>query len=147
MIVVAIIVEGALTPESQARALAASGLDPRSTRSDGAVGATLRFEGIVRRDEPHPEQRGEPRALLGLEYQTYDPMAQRGLESLARAVAERHGLASIVVWHSRGRVGVGEVSFVLEISAAHRAETLAATASFIDAMKRDVPIWKSPVWA
>jgi molybdopterin synthase catalytic subunit len=27
----------------------------------------------------------------------------------------------------------------------HRAEALAATGEFIDRMKRDVPIWKSPL--
>ncbi|MFN0010069.1 MAG: molybdopterin synthase catalytic subunit [Phycisphaerales bacterium] len=107
----------------------------------------LRFEGIVRRSEPCEQSAGAARNLLALDYEAYDPMAQRELESLARDVLARHGLISILVLHSRGRVAVGEVSFVLEVGAAHRAETLAAVAEFIDRLKRDVPIWKEPVWA
>jgi molybdopterin synthase catalytic subunit len=105
----------------------------------GEVGAALRFDGIVRTTE-------NGRALLALEYQTYDPMTQRELESLARDVASRHGLRSVSVFHSRGRVPVGAVSFVLHVVAPHRAEALAGLAEFIDLMKRDVPIWKTPVW-
>lgn len=135
MIVKAVIVDGPVGPTA---------LEALAVRTGGAVGATLRFEGIVRRSEPDG---GAVRELVALDYQTYDPMAQRELESLARSVAERHGLASIVAVHSRGRVGVGEVSFVLEVCAAHRAETLSAVTEFIDLLKKDVPIWKRPVWA
>lgn len=112
-----------------------------------ARSATLRFEGIVRRAERDPEAADAERDLLALDYQTYDPMAQRELEALAASVAERHGLKSIVALHSRGRVRVGEVSFVLEVAAPHRAESLAAVADFIDRLKQDVPIWKWSVWA
>ncbi len=105
----------------------------------GEVGAALRFDGIVRRTE-------NGRALLALEYQTYDPMTQRELEGLAQDVAARHGLRSVSVFHSRGRVPVGAVSFVLHVVAPHRAEALAGLAEFIVLMKRDVPIWKTPVW-
>jgi len=44
-------------------------------------------------------------------------------------------------------VAVGEVSFVLIVESAHRAEALAAMADFIDRLKQDVPIWKRAVWA
>lgn len=145
MMVVAAIVDGPLTPEARARALHA---EPwYALTRGGGVGATLRFEGIVRRMEADPDAGGRQRDLLALDYQTYDPMAERGLLALAREVAERHGLAGIIALHSRGRVGVGEVSFVLEVAAAHRTETLAAVADFIDRLKQDVPIWKRAVWA
>ena len=154
MMVVAFIVDGPLTAEAQARALHAHAGKWQGLTRGGGVGATLRFEGIVRRAEPdHGTVSGgagggvAERDLLALDYQTYDPMAERGLLTLAREVAERHGLKSIVAMHSRGRVGVGEVSFVLEVAAPHRAETLAAVADFIDRLKQDVPIWKRAVWA
>ena len=144
---VALVVDGPLTPEARARALYAQSAALSALAHGGGVGATLRFEGIVRRAESDPEAGGRERDLVALDYQTYDPMAQRGLEALAASVAERHGLRSIVALHSRGSVGVGEVSFVLEVAAPHRAETLAAVADFIDRLKQDVPIWKRAVWA
>jgi len=145
--VFALIIDGPLTPEFEARALLPHADQWRSLAHDGTIGATLRFEGVVRRAERDPEAADVERDLLALDYQTYDPMAQRGLEALAVSVAERHGLRSIVALHSRGRVGVGEVSFVLEVAAPHRVETLAAVADFIDRLKQDVPIWKRAVWA
>ncbi len=140
MILVVAIVDGPLTQSADAAARLdmQSELD-RATRG-GGIGASLRFEGIVRRME-------EGRELIALDYRTYDPMAERELRSLARAVAERHGLSSIVALHSRGRVDVGEVSFVLQVEAPHRREALAAVTDFIDRLKQDVPIWKQPVWA
>lgn len=99
------------------------------------VGSRLRFEGIVRGLE-----NGE--RLSAIEYEVYEPMASRLLEAIAKDEAQREGVRSIVVLHSRGRVGVGEVSFACEVRSAHRAEGLAALGSFIDRMKRDVPIWK-----
>ena len=42
-------------------------------------------------------------------------------------------------------MNVGQTSFRLQVSAPHRQPALAAMAHFIDAMKRDVPIWKRPV--
>ncbi|MBL8745743.1 MAG: molybdenum cofactor biosynthesis protein MoaE [Phycisphaerae bacterium] len=147
MMIAAIIVDGPLAPEVEERALAAHSAERAALLRSGSVGATVRFEGIVRRDESDPDHPGVARGLIALDYQTYDPMAQRELECLARSVGVRHGLESVVALHSRGRVGVGEVSFVLEIRSSRRAEAMAAMADFIDRLKRDVPIWKRPVWA
>ncbi len=106
--------------------------------SPGAVdgcGATIVFEGIVRRQE-------NGHNIDALAYTAYEPMATMELTKLARDVLEKHSLKRIIVEHSRGRVGVGEVSFRLTIHSAHRKEGLAAMDTFIDRMKRDVPIWK-----
>lgn len=142
MIVRAEIVDGPVTAAHEAHALGAIPPD-----TEGSVGAMLRFAGIVRAMEPSGEFTGANRELAALDYTTYDLMAQRELESLGRDVALAHGLVSIVVVHSRGRVPVGAVSLVVVVGAPHRAETLAAMAEFIDRLKRDVPIWKTPVWA
>ena len=104
------------------------------------AGAVLVFEGIVR------DREGD-RKIAALDYQSYDPMAQRQLEALGTELIARHGLVSVRVWHSRGRIPVGACSFRLLIAARHRKEALAAMDEFIDRLKRDVPIWKSPVFA
>lgn len=108
--------------------------------SDQRSGARVCFDGIVRAIE-------DGRVLIALDYQTYEPMAQNQLRDLAAEVAALHGLLEIGVWHSRGRVPVGAVSFRLTVDAPHRKEALAAMDEFIERMKRDVPIWKSPVFA
>jgi molybdopterin synthase catalytic subunit len=145
MSITAIIVDGPVTPEVERAALGARGVDAGGLRRPGDAGAVVRFEGVVRRLEADQASGGE-RELAALDYQTYDPMAERELSALAGRVAERHGLLSLIVLHSRGRVAVGEVSFVLIVASAHRAEALAASNEFIDQLKRDVPIWKRAVW-
>jgi len=116
---------------------------PGSTaaRTDAAdeVGSRIRFEGIVRGTEAG-------RALAGIEYEVYEPMASRQLEAMARAESAREGIRSIEVRHSRGRVGVGEISFTCEIRSRHRAEGIAALAAFVERMKLDAAIWKNPIF-
>jgi molybdopterin synthase catalytic subunit len=106
--------------------------------SDPGAGAWLCFEGIVRGTESGA-------AIEALEYQTYEPMAQQMLAEIARDVGTRHGLTSLMVQHSRGRVGVDECSFRLLVQSPHRKPALAAMDEFIDRLKKDVPIWKSAV--
>lgn len=122
------IVEGPVRPAALGERC--GGADDR----DG-VGSRIRFEGIVRRLE-------EGGHLAAIDYEAYEPMAIRMLEAIANDEAQREGVRSITILHSRGRVGVGEVSFACEVRSAHRAEGIAALGSLIDRMKRDVPIWK-----
>lgn len=147
---VARVVDGPLAPEAEHAALLEAGgttaCGATGPSASGVDGAVLRFEGIVRRGEPDEAQSGNERELLALDYQTYDPMAERELRRLAGEIAREHGLSSLVVLHSRGRVAVGEVSFILIVASPHRAEALSAMSAFIDRLKQDVPIWKQPVW-
>ncbi len=103
-------------------------------------GAVLCFEGIVR-----PSEAG--RAIRGIDYQTYDPMAGQELARLGRQTIERFGLLALEAQHSRGFVPNHARSFRLRLAAAHRKEALAAMDWFIDQMKKDVPIWKHPAYA
>jgi molybdopterin synthase catalytic subunit len=108
------------------------------THQHGA-GAVLCFEGVVR------EVEGQGR-IAALDYQTYEPMAQRMLSAIAQDLIARHRLIAVHVEHSRGRVPVAQRSFRLVIAAPHRKEALLATDEFIDRLKRDVPIWKHAIW-
>lgn len=108
-------------------------------KTDGA-GAVFCFEGIVRPTEDN-------RSITALNYEAYEPMASKMLYRIADEVHRRFGLISLCVEHSRGRVGVGQCSFRLRIAARHRNEGIAALGAFIDRLKEDVPIWKSPVFS
>lgn len=102
-------------------------------------GAVVCFEGIVR-----PEEDEEP--LHGLKYTSYDPMAERELQRVAEHAFERHVIRQIMLVHSRGLVLAGQVSLRLIVASAHRKPAIAAVDEIIDGLKRDVPIWKSPVF-
>jgi molybdopterin synthase catalytic subunit len=102
------------------------------------AGGILTFHGVVRGLE-------DGREIQGLDYETYDPMAEQMLGALAAEAVTRFGLLGFRVTHSRGFVAVGEASLRVEAAGAHRAETLEAMAWYILRMKEDVPIWKKAV--
>ncbi len=113
--------------------------DDQALGTDGQAGAFVLFEGIVRSTEAD-------QPISGLQYQAYEPMAQDELHKLAHKALKDHDLISVRVWHSKGMVAVGKVSFRLLITSAHRKQALAAMDGFIDALKCDVPIWKTAVY-
>lgn len=114
-------------------------VDPAKDPGPSGAGAVVQFLGVVRPLE-------NDRALRGLRYSSYDPMAQRELAHIARQAVDRHGLVFVQILHSVGFVGVGEASLCLAVSSKHRKPALAAMDEILDALKRDVPIWKNPVY-
>ncbi len=106
--------------------------------SDPTAGAVVQFEGMVRSLE-------DGQAIAALRYDAYEPMASRLMTEIATELLGRYGLADIAVEHSRGVVSVGQCAFRVRVRGAHRAEALQALGEFIDRLKCDVPIWKSPV--
>jgi molybdopterin synthase catalytic subunit len=113
---------------------------PFAVPPTAGAGGVLTFHGVVRPLE-------EGREIRGLDYETYDPMAERMLGELAADAVERFALLGFRVLHSRGFVSVGAASLVAEARGAHRKETLDAMAWYIHRMKEDVPIWKRAVFA
>lgn len=103
-------------------------------------GAVVCFEGVVRPDEGG-------RLLDALEYQAYEPMTSQQLHELGKAVCDECGVRFVAVEHSVGAVPVGAVSFRLRVGSEHRKEALRAIDLFVDRMKRDVALWKCPVFA
>ena len=99
------------------------------------IGACVEFQGLVRELE-----NGAP--LAGLHYEAYEPMARRELDRLCATLGALHPIHTLVFIHRTGWVPVGEASMFIRILASHRAEALAFCATFIDELKRTVPIWK-----
>ncbi|NNJ24238.1 molybdenum cofactor biosynthesis protein MoaE [Alienimonas chondri] len=118
-------------------------LAPIGSASPSTYGAVLTFEGVVRPSEPDG---AASRPLAALLYEAYEPMTTQELARLAKT-CEAEFEAILSVEHSVGEVPVGACSFRLRVATPHRAAALACCAAFVDRMKRDVPLWKIPVWA
>lgn len=110
-------------------------------KHDPSCGATAMFEGSARSEW---NERGK--SLHRLEYEAYSTMAERQLEALAGEAIGRWSLGKVAMIHRLGAVAVGEVSVVVAVAAAHRAECFDACKWLIDTVKRDVPIWKKDVY-
>jgi molybdopterin synthase catalytic subunit len=109
-------------------------------------GASVIFEGIVRN-----HSRG--RRTLFLEYEAYEEMALKELESLASQAISQFEIRDVAIVHRLGRVEIGETSVLIVVASAHRAAAFEACRWLIDTLKRTVPIWKKEhfedgaVWA
>jgi MoaE-MoaD fusion protein len=112
----------------------------------GEDGATVVFEGIVRN-----QTRG--RRTLYLDYEAYEQMALRQMESLAEQSLSQFQIRDVAIVHRLGRLEIGETSVLIAVVSAHRAAAFEACRWLIDTLKRTVPIWKKEyfedgaVWA
>jgi len=103
------------------------------------AGAIATFSGTARR-----HSRG--RVVSYLDYEGYEGMAEEMMAKLAAGLQERYDVHSIAIHHRVGRVELGEPSVVIAVSAAHRADALAACRDAIDILKVEVPLWKKEVY-
>ena len=109
-------------------------------------GAAVVFEGIVRN-----HSRG--RRTLFLEYEAYEEMARKQMESLTEQALVQFQVRDVAMVHRRGRLEIGETSVLIVVASAHRPAAFDACRWLIDTLKRTVPIWKKEhfedgaVWA
>jgi molybdopterin synthase catalytic subunit len=103
------------------------------------AGAIASFVGTVRASS-------RDRNVLNLEYEAYEGMAEEVMEQLAAALKVKYDLCEVAIAHRVGRVGIGEASVAIAISAPHRQDALAACAEAIDTLKHTVPLWKKEVY-
>ncbi len=109
---------------------------------DAALGGFVTFHGATR-GEHDPEHGG----LVRLDYEAYRTMAEDQMKELARNAQQKWGPGRIAILHRLGPVGVGEVSVAIAVACPHRAEAFESCRWLIDALKREVPIWKKDVFS
>jgi len=103
--------------------------------SHSSVGAIASFFGTVR-------EVNDNRAVTGIDYEAYEPMAQREMDTIAREVAERFPGLRVSVVHRLGTLSVGDVSVAIACAHARRAPAADAMRVVIEELKVRVPIWK-----
>jgi molybdopterin synthase catalytic subunit len=102
-------------------------------------GATLTFCGTTR------EYTDGKRTTL-LMYDGYIPMAVKTLAQIGAEIADRWSGAQTAITHRLGRVEIGEISVIIAVSTARRADCYEASRYAIERLKQIVPIWKKEVW-
>ena len=98
-------------------------------------GAAVVFEGVVRN-----HSRG--RRTLFLEYEAYEDMAPKEMESLISQALAQFQIRDAAIIHRLGKLEIGETSVLIVVASAHRAAAFDACRWLIDTLKRTVPIWK-----
>lgn len=104
--------------------------------SDDAFGGMNMFVGRVRRQS-------HGRAVTGIHYDMFDPLALTVFRRAAAEAVKRFGPAlKVYVAHAKGRLAVGDVAVVIAVGSPHRDEAFRACRDVIETVKHQAPIWK-----
>ena len=103
--------------------------------ADPGAGGTCVFIGTVR-------DRSDAGDVTGLTYEAWTELAVERFRELTAEVRDRWPVRRIAALHRTGELGIGEISVVVAVSAAHRTEAFEACRHAIERLKHDVPIWK-----
>jgi molybdopterin synthase catalytic subunit len=80
--------------------------------------------------------------VVALDYEAYEPAAEKQLGVIGVEVVERWPGMRIAIHHRHGYLEPGIASVVIACASSHRAEAFEAAAYAIDRIKQIVPIWK-----
>jgi MoaE-MoaD fusion protein len=107
--------------------------------ADERAGAIATFLGTIR-------VQSRSRTVLYLDYEAYEGMAEQVMEEISEGLRLRYDVCEVAIHHRVGRVGIGETSVAIAVSAPHRRDALAACKDAIDTLKERVPLWKKEVY-
>lgn len=98
-------------------------------------GAIVTFTGVVRCFS-------EGKRVERLKYEAYKEMALKGLKRLRETAIKKFGISDVAIVHRIGTLKPGEIILFIAVAGVHRDEAFKACMFIIDALKREVPIWK-----
>lgn len=107
---------------------------------DATVGAVTSFVGTVRDHDPDASA-----PVVALEYSAH-PDAEATLHAIALA-ALGDAPGRVAVSHRTGRLSVGDAAVVIAVGTPHRAQAFEVCREVIEAIKRELPVWKRQVAA
>ncbi len=104
------------------------------------AGALVVFGGTVRRHH-------DGKSVTAIEYSAYEPLAEKALADVEAEAMERFDILSCAIRHRTGKLEVGELSVVVVVRAAHRADAFEAGRFAIDTLKKTAPVWKREAYS
>jgi molybdopterin synthase catalytic subunit len=102
---------------------------------DEGAGAVTLFLGTVR-------NLNDGRAVTGIDYEAYGPMAESELQAIANETVQAIPGLRLAVEHRVGTLVLGDISVAIAAAHAHRAQAYDGSRRVIEAIKKRVPIWK-----
>lgn len=123
-----VFVPGAISPEFIANSIA-------KHQSKTTIGAHDIFLGQVRADIIDGQE------VTAIEYSAYEEMANQKFHEIREATFTKFNLSCMHIYHSMGRVKVGEICLFVFVSSAHRKEVFDALHHVVEEIKNQVPIF------
>ncbi len=102
-------------------------------------GCVVAYIGLIR-----DNSRGK--AVLSVEYEDASGRAVDGLHEIAAEIKQKWPVNQVAIYHRTGKLKVGEINFVVAISAGHREEGYAASQYAVDRFKEKLPTSKKETY-
>jgi molybdopterin synthase catalytic subunit len=102
-------------------------------------GGYVAFEGIVRNIN-------HGKAVVRLDYETYDELALKELHRILAVAAETFRLRYVRAIHRKGPLDIGDTAVIVQALSRHRKEAFDGCRYVIDQLKARVPIWKKELY-
>ncbi len=128
-----VFVQGAITPEFIANSIA-------KHQSKTQIGAHDIFLGQVRADVIDGKE------VKAIDYSAYEAMANKKFHEIREATFEKYELSCMHIYHSVGRVEVGEICLFVFVSSPHRKEVFEALQYVVEEIKAQVPVFGKEVF-
>lgn len=119
---------GAISP-----AFIADSIQKHSTKTN--IGAHSIFLGQVRDDLI------EDKKVTAIDYTTYKEMALEKMHEIREDIFLKYALTCMHVYHSLGKVAVGELSLFVFTSSKHRTIAIDACEETVERIKAELPVW------
>jgi molybdopterin synthase catalytic subunit len=102
-------------------------------------GCVATYVGLIR-------DNSRDKLVKSVEYQDADGKAGERLEAIAAEIQRSFPVNSVVIYHRKGVLKVGDINLVVAIGAGHRGEGLAAVARTVDLFKEKLPTSKKETY-
>lgn len=114
-----------------------------SEATRNTTGAAAIFTGIIRGETT----RGKPFSTIGLEYESYIPMAEAKLNQIAEEIRKTwNQIETIILIQRIGYMDSGTPTVVVICTSSHRDSGIFEAAKYgIDRIKQIVPVWKKEI--
>lgn len=104
-------------------------------QSKTSIGAHNVFLGQVRADDINGK------VVNAIEYSAYEDMANKKFHEIREATFEKFNLTCMHIYHSLGKVSVGEICLYVFVSSPRRIEVFKALEYVVEAIKAEVPVF------
>ena len=128
-----VFVQGAIPPEKIATSVA-------NHQSKTNIGAHSIFLGQVRADAV------DGKTVTAIDYTAYEEMAENVFHDIREAAFAKFDITCAHIYHSLGKVNVGELCLFVFTSSAHRKIAIEATNFFVEEIKAKVPVFGKEIF-
>jgi len=109
-------------------------------QSKTSIGAHNIFLGQVRADEI------DSKIVTAIDYTAYEEMANQKFHDIREATFAKYDLTCMHIYHSLGKVNVGEICLFVFVSSPRRKVVFEALEYVVEAIKADVPVFGKEIF-